>query len=54
MASALIRYYTTLWGYFKDIVNKTSVTFLDQLKLRIVAEIERVNTANAGEHLEGN
>jgi hypothetical protein len=31
-----------LWGYFKDIVYKTSVTSLDELKLRIVAAIETV------------
>jgi hypothetical protein len=31
-----------LWGYVKDIANKTSVTSLDELKLRIVAVIERV------------
>jgi hypothetical protein len=29
-----------LWGYVKDIVYKTPVTSLDELKLRIVAAIE--------------
>jgi hypothetical protein len=29
-----------LWGYVKDIVYKTPVTSLDELKLRIVAVIE--------------
>jgi hypothetical protein len=31
-----------LWGYVKDIVYKTPVTSLDELKLRIVAAIETV------------
>jgi hypothetical protein len=31
-----------LWGYVKDIVYKTPVISLDELKLRIVAVIERV------------
>jgi hypothetical protein len=31
-----------LWGYVKDMVYKTSVTSVDQLKLRIVAAIETV------------
>jgi hypothetical protein len=31
-----------LWEYVKDIVYKASVTSLDELKLRIVAEIETV------------
>jgi hypothetical protein len=31
-----------LWGYVKDIVNKTPVTSLDEMKLRIVAAIETV------------
>jgi hypothetical protein len=31
-----------LWGYVKDIVYKTPVTFLDELKLRIVAAIKTV------------
>jgi hypothetical protein len=31
-----------LWGSVKDIAYKTSVTSLDELKLRIVAAIERV------------
>jgi hypothetical protein len=31
-----------LWGYVKDIVYKTPVTALDELKLRIVAAIETV------------
>jgi hypothetical protein len=31
-----------LWGYVKDIVSKTPVTSLDELKLRIVAAIETV------------
>jgi hypothetical protein len=43
-----------LWNYVKDIVYKTHVTSLDELKIRIVAAIERVNTANAGKPLEGN
>jgi hypothetical protein len=43
-----------LWGYVKYIIYKTSVTSLDELKLRSVAAIETVNTANTGEHLEGN
>lgn len=32
-----------LWGYVKDIVYKTPVTSLDELKLRIVAAIETVS-----------
>jgi hypothetical protein len=39
-----------LWGYVKDIVNKTPVTSLDELKLGN----RNSYTANAGEHLEGN
>jgi hypothetical protein len=31
-----------LWGYVKDIVYKTPVTSLNELKLRIVAAIETV------------
>jgi hypothetical protein len=31
-----------LWGYFKDIVYKTPVTSLVELKIRIVATIETV------------
>jgi hypothetical protein len=31
-----------LWGYVKNIVYKTPVTSLDELKLRIVAAIETV------------
>jgi hypothetical protein len=31
-----------LWGYVKDIVYKTPVTTLDELKLRIVAVIKTV------------
>jgi hypothetical protein len=31
-----------LWGYVRDIVYRTPVTFLDELKLRIVAAIETV------------
>jgi hypothetical protein len=31
-----------LWGYVKDIVCKTHVTSLDELKLRIVAATETV------------
>jgi hypothetical protein len=31
-----------LWGYVKDIIYKILVTSLDELKLRIVAAIERV------------
>jgi hypothetical protein len=31
-----------LWGYVKDIVYKTPVTSLDEVKLRIVAAIETV------------
>jgi hypothetical protein len=31
-----------LWGYVKDIVYKTPVTSVDELKLRIVAAIETV------------
>jgi hypothetical protein len=31
-----------MWGYVKDIVHKTPVTSLDELKLRIVAAIETV------------
>jgi hypothetical protein len=31
-----------LWGYVKDIVYKTPVTSLDEMKLRIVAAIETV------------
>jgi hypothetical protein len=31
-----------LWGYVKDVVYKTPVTSLDELKLRIVAAIETV------------
>jgi hypothetical protein len=34
--------YRLLWRYVKDIVYKTPVTSLDELKLRIVAAIERV------------
>jgi hypothetical protein len=31
-----------LWGYVKDVVYKTPVTSLDEMKLRIVAAIETV------------
>jgi hypothetical protein len=31
-----------LWGYVKDIVYKTPLTYLDDLKLRIVAAIGTV------------
>jgi hypothetical protein len=43
-----------LWGYVKDIVYKNCLTYLNELKLRIVAAIENNYTTNAGEHLEGN
>jgi hypothetical protein len=33
---------TFLWGYVKDIVYKTTLTSLNELKLRIVVAIERV------------
>jgi hypothetical protein len=33
-----------LWGYVKDIVYKTPVTSLDELKLRIVGAIETVTS----------
>jgi hypothetical protein len=33
-----------LWGYVKDIVYKTPVTFLNELKLRIVAAIKKVTS----------
>jgi hypothetical protein len=33
---------TFLWGYVKNIVYKTPVTSLDELKLKIVAAIETV------------
>jgi hypothetical protein len=42
-----------LWGYVKDIVYKTPVTSLGELKLKIVTTIENY-AANAGEHLKGN
>jgi hypothetical protein len=32
-----------LWGYIKDIVYKTPVTSLDELKLRIVAAIKQLH-----------
>jgi hypothetical protein len=56
VASALTRYYALddfLSGYVKDIVYKTPVTSLDELKLRIVAPIETV-TPQMLENLEGN
>jgi hypothetical protein len=43
-----------LWRYVKDIVYKTPMIFLNELKLRIFAAIESVNTVNAGEFFEGN
>lgn len=41
-------------GYVKDIVYKTFVTSLDELKLRNVAVIEILTPQNAGGHLDGN
>jgi hypothetical protein len=43
-----------MWGYVKDIVYKTCVTSLDELKLRIFAAIETVTPqmlANTEYHL---
>ncbi|GBM49030.1 hypothetical protein AVEN_153546-1 [Araneus ventricosus] len=43
-----------LWGFVKNIVYKTPVPSLDELKRRIVTAIQKCYPTNAGEHLEGN
>jgi hypothetical protein len=42
-----------LWGYVKDIIYKTVVNSLDEVKLRTLVAIENNYTANTGEHFGG-